>query len=299
VTTPPATPTGPASPRPGPAAGAGVGAGRPALLTHAETAMGTVFSITVVTGGRPAREFRPALAAACAVLHRADAVFSTWDPGSPVSRLRRGEATLGEVPPEVAEVLAECRAARQVSGGWFDPWAMPGGVDPTGLVKGWAVERALAVLNAEGIGAALINGGGDVAACGAPAPGERWRAGIRHPWRAAALAAVVEVGAAVATSGCYERGAHLIDPTTGQPASRAASATVTGPRLALADALATAVAVGGDGALAAVAALDAYEGYLIRPDGSETDTGGVTFVTLLPGRARPSGRVPHVASVTP
>jgi len=280
VTAPPG-PSGPASGGDVPA-GEDAVPGCPARLIHAETVMGTVFSLTIVTGGRPAREFRPALTAACAVLHRADAMFSTWDPGSPVSRLRRGEAALDELPPEVAEVLAECRAAREASAGWFDPWAMPGGVDPTGLVKGWAVEQALAVMRDEGIVAALVNGGGDVAAYGTPAPGERWRAGIRHPWRAGALAAVVEVAAAVATSGCYERGSHLVDPATGQPASRAASATVTGARLALADALATAVAVGGDEALAAVAALDGYEGYLIRPDGSEADTGGVPFVTLLP-----------------
>ena len=83
--------------------------------------------------------------------------------------------------------------------------------------------------------------------------------------------------AAVATSGPYERGAHLIDPATGRPASRAASATVTGPSLALADALATGVAVGGDEALAVVTGLDGYAAYLIRPDGSETDTGGIAF----------------------
>ena len=72
-----------------------------------------------------------------------DDVFSTWKPESPVSRLRRGEIGLGDAPPEVAEVLELCRRAREASDGWFDPWAMPGGVDPTGLVKGWAVERAL------------------------------------------------------------------------------------------------------------------------------------------------------------
>jgi FAD:protein FMN transferase len=81
----------------------------------------------------------------------------------------------------------------------------------------------------------------------------------------------------VATSGCYERGAHLVDPRTGRPASPAASATVTGPSLALADALATGVAVGGDEALPAVAGLAGYAAYLIRPDGTETDT-GVEFV---------------------
>jgi thiamine biosynthesis lipoprotein len=84
--------------------------------------------------------------------------------------------------------------------------------------------------------------------------------------------------AAAATSGSYERGAHLIDPATGRPVSRVASATVTGPSLAMADALATGVAVGGDEALAAVARLDGYAAYLIRPDGSEADTGGIPFV---------------------
>lgn len=252
---------------------------RPAILTHAETAMGTVFSLTVVPGDLPRERALSVLGAACATLHRADAIFSTWDRQSPVSRFRRGEATLAQLPVEVSEVLAECQVARQVSGGWFDPWAMPGGVDPTGLVKGWAVDRALALLRGAGMAGAMVNGGGDLAAFGSPAPGERWRVGIRHPWAADALACIIEVGAAVATSGSYERGAHLIDPATGQPATRAASATVTGPSLAMADALATAVAVGGDEALTLVGGVEGYAAYLIRPDGSEVSTAGVAFVS--------------------
>ena len=255
------------------------GPGRPPLLTHAETAMGTVFSITMVPGGLPGPELRSALEATCATLHHADAILSTWDSQSPVSRFRRGEAGLGGLPPEVAQVVAECHAARRASGGWFDPWAMPGGFDPTGLAKGWAVDRALAVLRRSGMAGAMVNGGGDLAAFGAPAPGRRWRVGIRHPWSAATLAGIIEVEAAVATSGSYERGAHLIDPATGLASGRAASATVTGPSLALADALATAVAVGGDEVLAVVGGIEGYAAYLIRPDGSETDTGGITFVS--------------------
>ena len=259
----PAQPPGPAGPPP---------------VTHAEPAMGTVFSFAVVTGAAPESAVRAAIAGACDVLHRCDALFSTWDEASPVSRFRRGEATVSQMPPEFHEVLEECRAARRASGGWFDPWAMPGGFDPTGLVKGWATERALDVLRALGVSGALINGGGDVAAFGAPAIGQRWRVGIRHPWRPDALAGIVETAAAVATSGCYERGRHLIDPRTGQPASRAASATVSGPSLALADALATGVAVGGDEALPAVSRLSGYAAYLIRADGSETSTGAIEFV---------------------
>jgi thiamine biosynthesis lipoprotein len=254
---------------------------QPARVTsHAEPVMGTVFSFTLVPGSVPPATVRAALAAACRILHRCDAVFSTWDPDSPVSRFRRGAAAAGSMPPEFAEVLRECQDARAASGGWFDPWAMPGGFDPTGLVKGWAAERALAGLRAAGLAGGMVNGGGDIAVFGAPPDGDRWRVGIRHPWRPDALACVVEVEAgvaAVATSGPYERGAHLIDPATGRPASRAASATVTGPRLALADALATGLAVGGDEALAVLAGLPGYAGYLIRPDGTETDTGGIAF----------------------
>src|SRR6185437_15951894 len=121
-------------------------------------------------------------------------------------------------------------------------------------------------------------------------PGRGWRIGIRHPWRANAFAAIIEVTDAIATSGSYERGAHLIDPFTGQPASRAASATVIGPSLAFADALATAVAVGGDGAFALVAGLDHYACYLIRKDGSETDTGNVRFADTLPEPSQPYRR---------
>lgn len=246
------------------------------LLTHAEHVMGTVVSFAV----RPAPAHPDpgaAIRVACARLHQADAVFSTWNPDTPLSRLRRGDMPEADGPRSLAEVRAACQAAREASDGWFDPWAMPGGYDPTGLVKGWAVDRALGALRRAGLPAALVNGGGDLAAFGGPAPGEPWRAGIRHPWRPDALATVLEVRGAVATSGSYERGAHLVDPHTGRPACRAASATVTGPSLALADALATALAVGGDAVLAAVAGLPGYAGYLIRLDGTETWTSGIEF----------------------
>ena len=92
---------------------------------HLEEVMGTIVTIDVhlaadATASQAAAA-RERVAGACAVLHRADAVFSTWRPGSPVSRLRRGEITAGQAPPEVARVLARCAVAREASGGWFDP----------------------------------------------------------------------------------------------------------------------------------------------------------------------------------
>lgn len=251
--------------------GAGGGA-----LVHTEPVMGTVVSFHVYPGPAPAEAVRGAVERACVRLHELDGLFSTWEPESPTSRFRRGELD-GEPPAELDEVLRLCRTAVEWSGGWFDPWAMPDGVDPTGLVKGWAVERVMEVVRESGVEAAMINGGGDVAVLGEPPGGGAWRIGIRHPWRPDGLACVLETRVAVATSGSYERGPHLVDPRDGSMAKAAASATVTGPSLAMADALATALAVGGEEVLAGLGALDGYEGYLVGLDGAERSTTGIVF----------------------
>lgn len=242
-----------------------------------EAVMGTVFSFSVYPGAARPERVHEAIERACLVLHELDGIFSTWRAESPMSRIRRGQLRVGNAPRQVAEVMDLCEQARRLSRGWFDPWAMPGGVDPSGLVKGWAVERALAEVARSGVSAVLVNGGGDLAMLGEPAPGAPWRVGIRHPWRPDALACVLATRCPLATSGTYERGAHLVDPRSGSAAARAASATVTGPSLALADAFATALAVGGDDMLGVLADVAGYEGYLIRPDGTEAATRGMAI----------------------
>jgi thiamine biosynthesis lipoprotein len=248
------------------------------MIRVPEPVMGTVVSMTVDAPDLPPERAWLAIAAARACLHRADAVFSLWKPNSPMNRLRRAELRLPDAPKEVGEVLLYCSLAREWTAGWFDPWALPGGVDPTGLVKGWAAGRALDELRKAGVGSALLSAGGDVVTLGHPDhdPGRPWRIGITHPWDPEGLIGVVDVSgdAAVCTSGTYERGAHLLDPTTGAPAARTVSATVIGPDPGLADALATGLAVGGDDALGAIDRLEGYEGWLIRPDGSDAATAG-------------------------
>ena len=248
----------------------------PGEVLHAEPAMGTVVSFRVRAGAAGEGAARRAVADACTRVHELDALFSTWQPDSPMSRVRRGELSLADAPAEIGEVLGICEEIRVASGGWFDPWAMPGGVDPTGMAKGWIVEHALAVVRRAGAGAALVNAGGDLAGF-AEAGAAPWRVGIRHPWRAEALACVVAVHSALATSGSYERGPHLVDPRDGRPVVACASASVCGPSLAWCDGLATALAVGGDAVLARLDALDGYEGYLIGLDGAERSTAGMPF----------------------
>jgi len=217
---------------------------------------------------RPDGEIGRQLAEAVAVLHRADATFSTWLPASPVSRLRRREITSAQAPAEVAEVLERCAVARDLSAGWFNPWAMPGGLDPSGYVKGWAAQRALAAFSASGVCGVLVNAAGDIASTGGLPDGRPFRIGIADPHAPLRLGAIVELTGAIATSGTYERGDHLIDPHSGRPAARAASASVTGPDLGLADALATAVAVAGEPGLDLIDAIEGYEALIINPDGS-------------------------------
>ena len=243
------------------------------VVHHRENVMGTIVIIDVYAAadggaGRPAGDLGRQLAEAVAVLHRADATFSTWRPDSPVSRLRRGEITSAQAPAEVAELLEHCAVARDLSGGWFNPWAMPGGLDPSGYVKGWAAQHALSAFSGGGICGVLVNAAGDIASTGGPADGTPFRIGIADPHAPLRLAAIVELTGAIATSGTYERGDHLIDPHSGRPAARAASASVTGPDLGLADALATAVAVAGDPGLDLIDTIEGYEALIIGPDGS-------------------------------
>jgi thiamine biosynthesis lipoprotein len=245
------------------------------ILHHDELVMGTVVTFDLYDDAEASSGLESMLLDAIRVLHEADRVFSTYQADSPISRLRRGEIDLDQCPAPVRDVLELCERARDITHGWFDPWSLAGGVDPTGYVKGWAAQRSLDVLRRSGVRGALVNAAGDTASFGGPLPGAPFRIGIVDPQQTQALACVVESPGAVATSGTYERGGHLIDPHTGRPASRAASATVTGPDLGLADALATALAVGGREVLPLVEGLDGFEGLLIDFDGDFEMTTGL------------------------
>jgi thiamine biosynthesis lipoprotein len=163
--------------------------------------------------------------------------------------------------------------------GWFDPWALPGGVDPTGYVKGWAAQSALNALAGPGVLGAVVNAAGDIATFGRPGPGKPFRIAIVDPSDRRHLACVVELAGAIATSGTYERGEHLINPWTGTHESRVASASVTGPDLGLADALATALAVAGQEGLGFIEPIDGYEGFIIGHDGSWKSTTHFPFAS--------------------
>jgi thiamine biosynthesis lipoprotein len=228
--------------------------------------MGTAISLDI----RDASVQPAALERAFEYLRGVDSRFSTYKPESEVSRLILGELAENECSPELREVLALCEEVRRATDGYFDIRAHrpDGRPDPTGLVKGWSLETAGLILEAAGARNYCINGGGDVVVRGEAAPGHAWRVGIRHPLQADKLATVLAVrDMAVATSGAYERGEHILDPFTGRAPSGVLSITIVGPSLTFADAYATAALAMGPKGLAWVAGMPGHEACAIAADG--------------------------------
>jgi thiamine biosynthesis lipoprotein len=211
-------------------------------------------------------------------LHAADARFSTYRPDSEVNRLARGETTLDACSDDLREVHRLCRTALERTGGWFDAWAaVPGarGVfDPTGLVKTWAVARAARRLADPALATVsfAVVAGGDVlvrAAAGQEATGVRWRVGVEDPRdRSRVLATLTLADGGVATSGSAARGAHVVDPFTGQPAAGVLAATVVAPSLLWADVWATAAVARGASAVGWTQTLSGTSGMLVLTDGT-------------------------------
>lgn len=214
-------------------------------------------------------------------LHRVDAVFSPWRVGSQISRLGRGELALAACDPDVREVAELCEQARERTEGWFDAnLPVTDGerrFTPTGLVKGWAVERAAEQLAALDATDFMLNAGGDVIVGCRRTDTPDWQVGIENPTDRSALVATVPLRAGgIATSGTAARGAHILVPRTGRPASELLSVTVIGPSLMWADSYATAAFARGPGCVEWLAALPRHTGLVIALDGTVTTTGQTT-----------------------
>lgn len=217
--------------------------------------------------------------------------FSTYKEHSFVSRLRGGEIEIEQCPRDVQDVWAACGNAKYLSDGAFDPWAVAGGFDPSGYVKGWAADRVAQILVDAGCAHVQVNAAGDLALRGGnlldSGEVEPWKIGVVNPDNKREVLRVFEIwDGAIATSGTYERGAHITDPHTGLIAIGAKSATVVGPDGGLADAMATALMVTGDeGAqLFAQSELDKYSAWCIdRHEGTAWGV-GPEFRTAMSGQ---------------
>lgn len=231
--------------------------------------MGTTISIDIVDS-----HDRSLIDELVAWFHEVDEVFSPYKATSVVTRIGIGELapTDAEVGDDVREVLQRCGELFDITDGLFDVWSLPSPngtrFDPCGYVKGWSVQRAACLLGSRGVIDFCLNAGGDIALGGFNHDGNPWRVGVRHPDDSMAIAITLQgVGPlAVATSGTYERGSHIVDPRTGQAAPELASATVVGPDLAEADAYATVLYLMGADGLHWLAQQPGYSGCVINHD---------------------------------
>jgi len=211
-----------------------------------------------------------------------DCTFSTYRPNSAISRIGRGELLVEDAPALVDDVLRAAAALSAFTDGYFDIYA-GGALDPSGYVKGWAVDTASDVLVARGFGNHYINAGGDIRARGLPAGAPSWHAAVAHPLVHDAVCAVLVLsGGSVATSGIAERGAHVIDPHTGMAAIDLASVTIVGHGdLATTDVVATAALARGRGAIEWLENLEGFEALVVDVAGAMWTSTGLQSLDLV------------------
>jgi thiamine biosynthesis lipoprotein len=240
-----------------------------------ELVMGVPIGIDIRTA-LPERALRSMLDDAFAWLRWVDHTFSTYRPDSQINRLSCGEK-IG-LAPEVIEVLGRCAELRGSTEGFFDAHA-GGALDPSGYVKGWAVEKVSRRLTAAGAVDHSVNAGADVRVRGSARPGVAWRVGIRHPRRDGIHTVAFAHDLAVATSGSRTRGAQVIDPHARRPVTDVGSVTVVGPDLGVAGAYATALYAMGPLRARAFHLPTAYESLIISGEGRSVSTPGFSHYT--------------------
>lgn len=202
-----------------------------------------------------------------------DEKYSPYKPSSEVSKINGGLPE-SKWSKEMKTVLRLCQETKDQTRGYFDAYH-DGKLDPSGLVKGWAVNNAAAKLRALGYQNFYVEAGGDIQVSGHNAEGQPWSVGIRSPFSKNEIVKVVRVTTeGVATSGTYIRGQHIYNPHDDSKIKEVASLTVIGPNIYDADRFATAAFAMGRPGVNFIESLDGYEAYLITNDRQATLTSG-------------------------
>ncbi len=209
-------------------------------------------------------------------LNQVDARFSTYKDNSEISAFNRGEVLPANLSAEMKEVLQLSAITRDQSKGYFEIRKADGTLDPSGIVKGWAINNSTKIIRNHGHVNFFIEAGGDVQSGGTNEEGCEWRIGIRSPFHSNEIIKVVTPrGQGMATSGTYVRGQHIYNPH--EPAKAIEdiiSLSVIGPDILEADRFATAAfAMGGQG-IYFIENLPGFEGYMVNAQGIATQTTG-------------------------
>ena len=202
-----------------------------------------------------------------------DRMFSTYKKDSEISRLNTGEITKKQLSTDVRQILQLADDTRKESNGYFNI-IHNGKIDPSGIVKGWAIYNAAGLLKERGFHNFYVDAGGDIQVSGKGALGNRWTVGIRNPFKREEIVKVLWLeNKGIATSGLYVRGDHIYNPLKlDEPITGIASMTVIGPTVYDADRFATAAFAMGEKGIHFLEKLPGYDGYMIDSNGIATMT---------------------------
>jgi FAD:protein FMN transferase len=202
-----------------------------------------------------------------------DRMFSPFKKESEISRLNSGELTKKELSTDVRQILQLADDTKKESNGYFNV-THKGKIDPSGIVKGWAIYNASGLLKEHGFGHFYIDAGGDIQVSGKNEYGESWTVGIKNPFKQDEIVKIVKLeNKGIATSGLYIRGNHIYNPHSPDiPISGLASMTIIGPTVYDADRFATAAFAMGEKGIQFIEKLPGYDGYMIDSNGIATMT---------------------------
>ena len=201
--------------------------------------------------------------------------FSTYKKDSEISKINRSEITVDTYSKEMKEVLQLSEQTKKLTIGYFDI-QKDGMIDPSGLVKGWAIQNAAEILQKKGFKNFYIEAGGDIQVSGRSTKGEKWRIGIKNPFNQEEVIKIVGLeNEGIATSGTYIRGQHVYNPhDKDKEIVDIVSLTVIGPNVYEADRFATAAFAMGKSGIGFIQKQKNLEGYMIDSEGIATFTTG-------------------------
>lgn len=205
-----------------------------------------------------------------------DEIFSTYKKTSEISRINNKELGIGSVRAEVKEILKLSKETNKETGGYFDILRNDETIDPSGIVKGWAIHKAAQILLKNGIKNFYIDAGGDIQVSKPALGKEFWNVGIQNPFEINQIIKIVSLqNEGMATSGTYNRGQHIYNPLNREKQlEEIVSITVIGPNIYEADRFATAAFAMGKDGIYFIENLKGFEGYQINKNGFATMTSG-------------------------
>lgn len=204
-----------------------------------------------------------------------DNKFSAFKETSEITKINKGELKEKDYSVDMKIVLDLCQKTKDETNGYFNI-KKEDKLDPSGLVKGWAIYEASKILKKQGFENFYIDAGGDIQTYGLNAESKPWRVGIRNPFNRKENVKVVTISnQGIATSGTYIRGQHIYNPFDLKEKIRdIVSLTVIGPNIYEADRFATAAFSMGKKGIEFIEKLKGFEGYIIDNKGIATYTSG-------------------------